>query len=88
MKEGFDVLGLGGCRVNSTVFDGIYFQIRIQKFLNDAMCGLHNEGILCNYDTLHKSGLVDTHSYKKKKNLNEWILSNTDVCQKLFRMFN
>ena len=40
MKEGFDALGVEGCQIESTVFDGVYFHIGIQKYF-DAMYGLH-----------------------------------------------
>ncbi|CAB4009077.1 Hypothetical predicted protein [Paramuricea clavata] len=85
MKEGFDALGVEGCQIESTVFDGVYFHIRIQKYF-DAIYGLHERDILYSYDTLHKSGLVDTHLCKKEEF--KWVVSNTDICQKLFRMFN
>ena len=85
MKEGFDALGVEGCQIESTVFDGVYFHIGIQKYF-DAMYGLHERDILYSYDTLHKSGLVDTHLCEKEEF--KWVVSNTDICQKLFRMFN
>jgi hypothetical protein len=85
MKEGFDALGVEGCQIESTVFDGVYFHIGIQKHF-DAMYGLHEGDVLYSYDTLHKSGLVDTHLCKKQEF--KWVVLNTDICQKLFRMFN
>ena len=75
MKEGYDALGVEGCQIESNVFDGVYFHIGIQKHF-DGMYKLNEGDILYGYDTLHKSGLIDTH------------ICNTDVCQKLFRMFN
>ena len=50
------------------------------------MYKLKNGDILYSYDTLHKIDLVDTHLCKKEEF--KWIVSNTGVCQKLFRMFN
>ena len=79
MKQSFDLLGVNGFQIESTVFDGVYFHIGVQEHF-DAAFGLNEENILYSYDTLHKSGLVDTHLCKKDEQF-AWVVSHTDVCQ-------
>ena len=85
MKEGFDDLGIEGCQIESTVFDGVYFHISIKTHF-DEIYELHEGDVMYSYDTLHKSGLVDTHLCKKGEY--SWVVSNTDVCQQLFTTVN
>ena len=84
-KQSFDLLGVNGSQIESTVFDGVYFHIGVQKHF-DAAFGLKEGNILYSYDTLHKSGLVNTHLCKKEEFA--WVVSHTDVCQQLFKLFN
>ena len=65
MKAGFDEFGIAACQIESAVFDGVCFHCSIQKHFID-LYGTKDGDILLSYDTLHKSGLVDTHMCKKK----------------------
>ena len=85
MEPSFDLLGVNGSQIESTVFDGVYFHIGVQEHF-EAAFGLKEGNILYSYDTLHKSGLVDTHLCKKNKFA--WVVSLTDVYQQLFKLFN
>lgn len=62
-RSGLDEFGIAGCQIESAVFDGVYFHCSVQKHLN-ALYGLKDGDILYSYDTLHKSGLVNTHVQK------------------------
>ena len=85
MKQGFDLLGINGWQIESTVFDGVYFHIGIQKHFNAAYA-LQEGTIMYSYDTLHESGLADTCLCKKEEFA--WVVSHTDICQQLFKVFN
>ena len=85
MKQNFDFLGVNGSQIESTIFDGVCFHIGVREHF-DAAFGSKEENILYSYDTLHKSGLVDTHLCKKDDFA--CVVSHTDVCQKLFKLFN
>ena len=85
MKNGFDDLEMLSCQIESTVFDGVYFHCSIQKHFNQ-LYEIKDADVLYSYDTLHKSGLVDTHMCKKKEF--QWVVEDTKVCQSLFKLFN
>ena len=78
-------LGSMVLKLRALVFDGVYFHIGVQEHF-DAAFGLKENNILYSYDTIHKSGLVDTHLCKKDEF--GWVVSHTDVCQQLFKLFN
>ncbi len=85
MKAGFDEFGISACQIESAVFDGVYFHCSIQKHFNE-LYGTNDGDILFCYDTLHKSGLVDTHMCKKKEFA--WFVEDTHVYQQVFTLFN
>ena len=85
MKSGFDELEISSCQIESTVFDGVYFHCNIQMHFSEVY-GINDGDVLYSYDTLHKSGLVDTHMCKKKEF--KWVVEDTIVCQSVFNTFN
>ena len=43
-------------------------------------------GTLFSYDSLHKSGLVDTHMCKEREFAS--VVEDTHICQQIFTLFN
>ena len=77
MKNGLDDFNIAACQIESAVLDGVYFHCNVQKHIN-ALYGLGDGDNLYSYDTLHKSGLVDTHMCKKKEF--SWVVEITQIC--------
>ncbi|CAL4126784.1 unnamed protein product [Meganyctiphanes norvegica] len=77
MKEGFDDLGIEGCQIESTLFDGVYFHISIKTHF-DEIYELNEGEFMYSYDTLHQSGIVDTHLCIKG-NLAGWFQTQMSV---------
>jgi hypothetical protein len=82
MKSGLDYFNIAACQIESAVFDGVYFHCSVQKHFN-ALYGLKDGDILYSYDTLHNSGLVDTHMCKKKEFA--WVAEITQMCQQVIQ---